>query len=337
MRFPIGDDIEQAHCLPTAFYSSDALFAEVRDKIFLPSWQWVGSSDAVKHPESVYPFMLLPGMMDEPLLLTRTKGGELHCLSNLCTHRGSLLATKGGFCATLRCAHHGRHFSLEGTCLSMPGKEAEASFPSPEDHLPQLPLFSLGKFLFTSLRPALPPVLLFQDLIRRVSWMPLDQFMLDGTRSHSREVQAHWALVIDEHLAPFDPQCELFPWSAMHRATAAPGSLIFDLPVDHPDFGADLASIHFWIFPNLFFHFFPWGLRVTLVKPIHRSLTQVRELTYIWRPELMPPQPAVPEPLSFAEAAQHGIASNLYHRGRFSPLHDRAVHHFHKMISKLLG
>ena len=96
MDYQIDPDIRQAFTLPGRFYSDPVAFAHLREHAFARTWQWVGVQESVAEPGSAYPFTLLPGLLDEPLVLTRDQSGLLHCLSNVCTHRGALLAHKAG-------------------------------------------------------------------------------------------------------------------------------------------------------------------------------------------------------------------------------------------------
>jgi choline monooxygenase len=54
----------------------------------------------------------------------------------------------------IRCKYHGRRFQLDGKFQSMPEFKEVANFPSEADNLTNLPVFQLGKWLFTSLHPA---------------------------------------------------------------------------------------------------------------------------------------------------------------------------------------
>lgn len=40
-----------------------------RERVFARSWQWIGDLDAVREHSSLSPRTLLPGFLDEPLLL----------------------------------------------------------------------------------------------------------------------------------------------------------------------------------------------------------------------------------------------------------------------------
>jgi choline monooxygenase len=132
----------------------------------------VGDTSRVKVPGQVYPFTLLECMLDEPLVLTRDRGDALYCLSNVCTHRGTLVCEGAGVEQGLRCRYHGRRFELDGKFQFMPEFEGAAGSPSEKDNLPSLPLESWGPFLFTSVAPGAPFVRPLAVDRTKVSFLP---------------------------------------------------------------------------------------------------------------------------------------------------------------------
>src|SRR5688572_22892408 len=131
--FQIDPDIRKAQTPPGWFYSDAALLGRSRETIFARSWQLVGDADRVKAPGKVLPVTFLDGSVEEPLLLTRDAEDGLHCLSNVCTHRGNLLCEAEGNHQVLRCRYHSRRFALDGRFLSAPEFEDALDFPSPSD------------------------------------------------------------------------------------------------------------------------------------------------------------------------------------------------------------
>src|SRR5438876_154123 len=103
----IDPDITQASTLPGRFYSDARMFDLCRERIFARSWQLIGDTDQVRVPGQVQPVTLLEGLLDEPLLLTRDHNDQVHCLSNVCTHRGNILYHAGGHEKSLICRYHG--------------------------------------------------------------------------------------------------------------------------------------------------------------------------------------------------------------------------------------
>ena len=162
--FFIDPNIAKAKTIDTDYYTSQHYYEESKEKIFVPSWQFIGDTDLVKENASVYPFTLLEHYLNEPLLLTKNKDGALHCMSNVCTHRGNLVAYEPCKLNQLRCKYHGRLFSLDGKFISMPEFKEVENFPTEADSLHALPLFQWGKLLFTSLNTIIPAENYFKEM-----------------------------------------------------------------------------------------------------------------------------------------------------------------------------
>ena len=147
--FEIDPDIRKAKTLASAFYTDDAYFELSKEKIFARSWQFLGRADEV---ESLKPATILPGFLDEPVLMIKTEE-SLSCLSNVCTHRGKILVEEPCKANLIRCGYHGRRFSLDGKFLSMPEFEGVENFPCDDDNLLQLAFATRQGFMFVSLDP----------------------------------------------------------------------------------------------------------------------------------------------------------------------------------------
>ncbi|MEM7654985.1 MAG: aromatic ring-hydroxylating dioxygenase subunit alpha [Bacteroidota bacterium] len=352
----IHPDISEAHTLPADFYRSGPLFEQIKEQVFAKAWHCIGMQSILPETNSVQPFPLLEGFLNEPLLLTRDQAGELACLSNVCTHRGNLLALQAGRCQELRCRYHGRRFGLDGQFKSMPEFQEAKNFPSQEDHLPKLPLESLGELLFSSLDPAFPFSEWMQPVLDRVNWMPLDEFTHLPEHSRTYEVKAHWALYVDNYLEGFhipfvhpglnqvinykEYGYELFPYGNLQLGIAREGEASFELPSDHPDAGKQIAAYYFWLFPNLMLNFYPWGLSLNLVEPLSLHQTRIRFESFVWRPDLYDDAQrdllhlTELEDEAIVESVHQGVQSRLYRRGRFSPKMEVAVHQFHQLLGK---
>ena len=117
----------------------------------------------------------------------------------------------------------------------------------------------------------------------------------------------------------------------------------FDLPKDHQDQGKDIAAYYFFLFPNMMFNFYPWGLSVNIVEPLKPARTRIRYLTYVWKEELQGEgaggdlDKVELEDDDIVEAVQKGVMSQAYNRGRYSPAKEAGVHHFHLLLQKFYG
>ena len=357
----VKPDIAQAFTLPSSIYKDQALFDACRERIFARSWQLIGDIDQVKTPGQVQPVTMLEGLLDEPLLLTRDHNDQLHCLSNVCTHRGSILCSGAGHEKNLQCRYHGRRFDLDGAFRSMPEFEQAKDFPSPKDNLPKVKFATWGKFIFASLEPMCSFDELIKEVVGRVGFMPVDGMTFDPTRSRDYLVHANWALYCDNYLEGFhipfvhaslneaidygSYTTELFRWSNLQVGIARGAEDAFDLPKSSPDFGKRIAAYYFWLFPNTMLNVYPWGISVNIVQPLAIDRTKVSFRSYIWNRDLLERGAGAVSGLdrveredeAIVEAVQRGVRSRFYERGRFSPTREQGVHHFHRLLAEMLN
>jgi len=357
--FSVDPDITKARTIHTDFYTSPEVFELCKEKIFAPSWQFIGNTALVKDHDDVHPFTLLENHLDEPLALTKSKDGQIHLVSNVCTHRGNIVAEKTCHVSKLRCRYHGRTFSLDGKFLSMPEFKEVQNFPAKTDDLTSLPLFRWSNFLFSAMNKKFQPEVFFNDMMKRVSWMPLDQFVFRPELSKEFHVKANWALYCENYLEGFHipyVHAELnavidfenyttelfFPYSNLQIGMARKNEGCFDLPESSPEYGKKVAAYYFWVFPNMMFNFYPWGLSVNVVSPLTVSECKVSFFTYVWDESKMKTGAGFgldrveQEDEEIVENVQRGVRSRFYEQGRYSATRERGTHHFHRILADFI-
>ena len=356
--FSIDADIRRASTPPASIYRDPTAFALQRERVFARSWQLVVGGERVRAPGHLFPFTLLESCLDEPLLLAADDAGEVRCLSNVCTHRGTVVCEGETHARSLRCRYHGRRFALDGSFLSMPEFEETENFPSPADDLPRVAMESWGPFRFCSLDPAFSFDEWMGPTRDRLSFLPLDEFLLDPAASRDYLIRANWALYCDNYLEEFHIpfihaglaekldysayRTELYPFSNLQLGVAKSGEPAFDLPAGHPDEGTRMAAYYWWLFPNLMLNFYPWGLSINVVQPLAPDRTRVSFLTYVWKEELRGTgaggelHRVEMEDEEVVEAVQRGVRSRLYDRGRYSPRREVGTHHFHTLLARFM-
>ncbi|MCA9300066.1 MAG: aromatic ring-hydroxylating dioxygenase subunit alpha, partial [Phycisphaerales bacterium] len=198
-EFHVDPDIRVAKTLDARIYGDPEVFARMKD-VFARSWLLMGNTDATSVPEMAEPRLLLPGFLDEPLVIVRDSADVLRVLSNVCTHRGALVCEGTGRCATLRCRYHGRRFGLDGVFRSMPQFEETADFPSPADDLPPTPFGTIGPWIFASLDPTVDFERVTGPMLARNGHLPFSSLTRDASRSRDYLVQANWALYCENYM-----------------------------------------------------------------------------------------------------------------------------------------
>jgi choline monooxygenase len=359
-RIHVDADIRRARTLPARVYHDARVYEAARERVFARSWQPVGDVARLKAPGHVLPLVLLEGCLDEPLVLTHADDGKVRCLSNVCTHRGTVVVEGEAHLQTLRCRYHGRRFDLDGCMRSMPEFDDVEGFPSPEDDLPSLPLHAWGPLYWSSLDPMCDFEAWIRPLTRRVDWLRPDRFVLHHDRSADYLVSANWALYCDNYLEGFHVpyvhgaslggkldyeayRTELFDWSSVQVGVAREGEPAFDLPPGHPDEGQRIAAWYFWLFPNVMLNVYPWGLSLNVVQPLGPTRTRVLFRSYVSDTSKLGEGAGADlhrvemEDEEIVEAAQHGVRSRLYDRGRYSPRREQGPHHFHRLLADALN
>ena len=342
--FNINADIRQARTLASDFYTDEKYFERSKEKIFARSWQFLGAADDAK---TLAPRVILENFLDEPVLISRAEN-ELHCLSNVCTHRGNILIENDCAETGIRCRYHGRRFDLRGKFLSMPEFEQVENFPTAQDDLPKIPFAVWEKFWFASINPFAPIENFIGEMRGRMSAFDFEKLQFTSAKDYV--VNAHWALYCENYLegfhVPFVHQTlnqqidynsyatDLFEFSSLQTALTKDARNAFE--------NSSVAAFYFFVFPNLMFNFYPWGLSVNIVKPIKKDLTKISFLTYISDESKIEASAGADletvelEDEAIVENVQKGIRSRFYSQGRYSPTREQGTHHFHQLIAKFM-
>lgn len=358
MDFVIDPNIALAKTISTDFYLKPEIFERAKEKIFAKSFQYIGTSDQLTENGSVSPYTLLEGYLNEPLLLTRDTEGKINCLSNVCTHRGNILVSELCKLKRLTCRYHGRQFDLKGKFLSMPQFQEVENFPTEADDLPQLPVYQFGKLLFTSLKLDADAQQFFGEMQERMAWYPMDELEFRSDLSREFTVNANWALYCENYLEGFHIPfvhkglnevldfskytTELFHLSNLQIGIAREGEASFDLPFTSPDNGKNIAAYYFWVFPNMMFNFYPWGLSLNIIQPLSINETKVNFYSFVLDEKKFGHGAGADldtvemEDEEVVEQVQKGIRSRFYTHGRYSVTREQGTHHFHSLLARFI-
>jgi choline monooxygenase len=359
--FNINPDIRRAATLASDFYTDEKYFEQSKEKIFARSWQFLGD---VEKANNLRPQTILEGFLDEPVLIARGEN-QLYWLSNVCTHRGKILVENACEGNLIRCSYHGRRFALNGKFLSMPEFERVENFPTECDDLPPIPFGVWENFLFAAINPLAPLESFIGEMRARLDWFDYAELKFVAAKDYL--VRAHWALYCENYLegfhVPFVHQSlnqaidygsyatELFPFASLQTALSEPppasasgmNAAKTQSSKQTNPFEKNIAAFYFFIFPNLMFNFYPWGLSVNVVKPLKPDLTRVSYLTYVSDESKLNRgagadlETVEMEDHAVVESVQKGIRSRFYSTGRYSPARELGTHHFHRLIAEFMS
>ncbi len=355
-KYFVDPDIRKAKTIDKDFYLSEDAWQHAKQNIFPNSWQYLGDKNYLfKGGVKTYPKVFMENFLEEPLLLTK-QNDSIQCMSNVCTHRGFILSHHPSESSNLTCKYHGRRFSLEGECLSMPEFKEVENFPSACDHLKKLKLKSWRQFLFTSLNPSVDFDAVFSKVDERLGFLNIDDFTHCPQYDKVYSVNAHWALYCENFLEGFhipfvhndlsalidygEYTTECYDDMVLQIGYASDGTPVFNFPENHPDFGKRVAAYYYWIFPNMMINVYSWGIQLNFIMPVTPKLTKVKFIYYLkdqhdgrFTDGDQLGDKTEREDEFVVEGVQQGLESKLYTHGRFSPKREKGVHYFQQRIA----
>ena len=234
----------------------------------------------------------------------------------------------------------------------MPEFDQAIGFPSQDDHLVKFPLRQWLGMYFTAVEQE--NTIPWEMLEQRLGFLHPEAFVFDTALDRDHTIEANWMLYVDNYLEGFHipfvhPELnqaldssgyvtETFEGGVMQIGKAVEGDVKFDLPEGHPDEGQDIAAYYLWLFPNMMFNFYPWGLSLNIVVPVSTNQCRVLYRGYV-KDQALAKEGAgsildtvEDQDQWVIEAVQRGMVSRAYDRGRYSPTMEQGVHHFHRIL-----
>jgi choline monooxygenase len=265
----------------------DSSFQEAfLERVIVPGWHLLTDDRAVRAPGSWATATLLPGCLDEPVLLT-FDGERLRGFANVCTHRLARLADGAGTGRTLVCPYHARSFALDGTCRGQP----HLGRPTPADDLVPLAVARWNGLIFASLGPAVPFDRAFGPLGERLGVLDLTDgavedgpdYVVEGPavawiENYLEGLHLPWVHpALDAVVDRRDYRVEALPGgSSLQVGPVGPDTPALPLPTRHPHADLRAGGLYGFLFPLTALNLYPWGLSVNLVQPLGPWRTRIR-------------------------------------------------------------
>ncbi len=334
--------------MPTALPSVVSTPALVRrerwpsfcDRVLARSWHVVATIEELGPPGAVSPVTLLPGALDESLLLLHEP--ELRAFANVCSHRSAPLLSAPQAGGPLRCPYHGRQFTLDGRCRSAPGFGELGR----ADDLVPVQLARWGPLVFAAVDPAMP----FPELAELDGLWP-EGAAFDPSGSVDYELEAHALLWMENYLEglhiPFvhaglnraiewkGYRTERTGWSSVQLAPPSGAGPTVSWR------GQTWAGVYLALFPTTMVNVYPWGVSLNLVQPLGPTRTRVRYRRWVARPELLDAGAGAgldvveAEDDAVVEAVQRGVRSRFARPARLAGGWEEGVAALHTGLSAL--
>lgn len=357
-------------------YSSEAVFAEERERIWFGGWIGIGRAEEIPDPGDV----LVRDLAGESIIVTRNRDGEVRGFYNVCAHRGTKLLDETGLgaCAhvskVIKCPYHAWSYDLDGRLVGTPNVDEDEGFERAAYPLHEIGVETYGGFLFVNLDDAAERRPLLDQLREGTeSITNFERYRLDELRVGVRivyEVKANWKIVIENyneclHCPTIHPELvQVVPlyrfgevWDEETRddgnwmiegATSFTKTGRSTLP-PFPDLLPDDYRMYYgtFQFPNLMLNLHPDAAMVYYALPRGAAHTTVVS-EYLFRPETIAAASFAPEPVvelwdliskqdwAVCERAQTGVSSRAYRSGIY-PRKDRFLFDFNEHYRRHMG
>ncbi|PCJ34167.1 MAG: (2Fe-2S)-binding protein [Alphaproteobacteria bacterium] len=146
--------IEDAETLPPECYTNTEFYEFEKEAIFNHEWLYVGRESKI--PEAGDYFTT--SIIGEPVVIVRTRKGDVNAMSSVCQHRAMLVAEGSGNTRSFMCPYHHWNYSLDGALLKGPAMEKTCNFDKADVQLPTFKVEIWLGFIFINFDDQAPPL-----------------------------------------------------------------------------------------------------------------------------------------------------------------------------------
>ena len=244
---------DRSWSMPGAFYTDPDLLALEKERLFLQEWVCLGRIEEAMNPGDYFTYQLC----GEPIVVIRGDDGVVRAFSNVCRHRGTVIADGRGNGKRLVCPYHHWSYDNRGHLMGAPFLGTREDFDRSACRLPEFACVSWQGFLFVSLGSNPTNLLRELDgLETLIGPYHMDQMIL---RYQAEEVwETNWKCLLEnfmegyhltplhrETLHPVNPTklCRHFaPGEAYFGYNAGFSPSLSRSQQGHPDLSADQAA-----------------------------------------------------------------------------------------------
>jgi len=124
--------VETIETLPPACYVDPDFYRFEVEALFNHEWLCVGRESWAAEPGDYFTTRIV----GEPIVVTRTRAGELKAMSAVCQHRAMLVAEGRGNTRGFVCPYHHWVYGLDGALINAPAMERTCGFDKDKIRLP---------------------------------------------------------------------------------------------------------------------------------------------------------------------------------------------------------
>ncbi len=138
---------EEAYNLPRAAYTSQRIFDLEAKHVFKANWINVAHVSQIPNPGDY----LCVDILDYPMVVTRDIKSNIHVMSRVCQHKGTLIAEGKGNTRLFICPFHAWSYALDGQLKAAPMMDKAKGFDRKNCHLTQVRTEIWEGFIFINI------------------------------------------------------------------------------------------------------------------------------------------------------------------------------------------
>lgn len=354
-----------SYTLPSYVYFDKDLYEKEKECIFYDDWWFACHVSQVSEPGSY----LTLEVQDQPILIVRTKEGELKAFFNVCQHRAHKLLKGAGNTNIISCPYHAWLYDLDGKLTRARNTQDLKNFNSDCIELKKVRLELHCGFVFINVNSNASSIKLHTlglgEEIRQY-FPKLEKFVF--SRKYEYRVRSNWKVLIENFLECYHCESSHPDFvdlvdintynnkvnekyvSQIAQAVRCMDSSAFKINNQKADFG----FVSWFIWPNVTVWAFPGDPNILTLQMIPEGPNHTLEILNWY---LMDENPTheqeemmryvdkilQPEDISLCESVFHGLKSKGYDRGRlvidkkYSQISEHAVYHFQKLVMNALN
>ncbi len=338
-----------ARTLPREYYTSAAVLAAEREKLFATMWNCVGRESSWGAPGS-YRLVEVAG---ESLIVVRGNDGALRAFYNICRHRGTRLCTtdSGTFSRSIRCSYHAWTYATDGRLVAAPNMQQVEDFALADHPLHPAAVALWEGFVFVSLEPdAIPFDQAWAPMVDRLARFNLAELAVGHRVEY--QVEANWKLVFQNyneclHCPTIHPELStVLPFTSgandLTEGAILGGSMEIRAPHESAtltgrscgralsnEVAADKRAFYYTAMPNMFLSLHPDYVNYYMLNPVAVDRTVVTS-EWLFHPDtLASPDSNIGDAIDFWDRTnrqdwdivgrnQQGVSSRRYQPGPYS-------------------
>ena len=338
--------VDEAHTAPASWYRDEQFSAFEQKAVFQRNWIPVGRADQVHEPGNFFSGEIA----GEPFGVVRGKDEVLRAFMNVCRHHAAGVMSGCGKADMLVCPYHGWQYGLDGQLLKAPNMGPVKHFNRKEFGLRQIKVAVWRELVFIHFgEPRDAPGERLGVLNERLEKLSPEPLIFQEQRVY--DLDCDWKVFCDNyldggyHVGVLHPdlgeqldlksyRTELFQSYSIQSTEARKGaeSRVGD------------GALYAFVYPNLMINRYGPILDTNIALPLGPGRCRII-FDFYFAPALADDAGFIERSLAKSEqvqaedtmichSVQRGLASSAYDTGRYAPLLEHGMHHFHCLLAK---